>query len=80
VFGKEFPDKAETCSVLRGIGLGVLFDFYNLLVSAPGNQYVWRVPVLCPVKMVFEGDRLLLPGVSARCGDQNLECFIISSF
>jgi hypothetical protein len=75
VFGQEFPDKAETCSVLRGIGVGVLLDFYNLVMGTPGNQYVWRIPVLCPVKMVFERERLFLPGVRARRGDQDLKCF-----
>jgi hypothetical protein len=75
VFGQEFPDKAETSSVLRGIGLGVLFDFYNLLVGTPGNHYVRSVPVLGPVKMILKGERLLLPGVRARCGNQDLECF-----
>ena len=75
VFGQEFPDQAKTCSVLGNIGLGVLLDLHDFLVGTPDNQYVWRVPMICPVKMVFEGERFLLPCVRARCGHQKLERF-----
>ena len=75
MLGQQLPDQGEACLILGRFGLGVLFDFHGFQVVAPGNQHVWRVSMLLALMLVFEVERLFLPGIGARGRDQDLERF-----
>ena len=72
---QQLADQSEACLILGLIGLRVFLDFHNFLMCAPNDENVGRVTMLCPIMVVFEEERLLLPGVGMCRGQQNLKCF-----
>ena len=71
---QQLADQREASPVLGLISLGVFLDLHDLPMGAPNHQQIWCVAVLFAFMVVFQSERLLLPCVGMRCGEQDPEC------
>ena len=70
---QQIADHGKPRPILGLGGLRVFLDFHDFPIGAPSDENVGSVPVPFPILMVFENERLLLPGVRMPTGEQDLE-------
>ena len=54
------------------VGLRVLLNFHDFPIGAPSDENIGSVTVPFAIMVVFENERLLLPGIRMPTGDQDL--------
>jgi hypothetical protein len=68
VLCQQFADQCKARLILGLLGLRIFLNFDDFLISAPNDENVRGIPMLCPIVVVFEKERLLLPGVGLGRG------------
>ena len=66
MFCQQLADQGKPSPILGLVGLRVFLDFHDFPIGAPSDESVGSIPSPFPIVMVFENERLLLPGVRIR--------------
>ena len=73
MLGEQPANPCKARSILRQLRLSIVFDLDDFLMRAPDDQNVRSVSMLCAFMMVVHHERLFLPCIRSRRGQQNPE-------